>query len=444
MLDKFTTYLAKNQLIPAKSTTLLAISGGVDSVVLAYLFKKAGLNFAISHCHFDLRSQSADDDQNFVYQLAKKYEVPFFTKKFDTQSYAKQHKLSIQMAARDLRYTWLKALLAQHGLGQIATGHHVGDELETFLYNVAKGTSIAGLHGILPKQGSIIRPLGFATKTHIIQYAKSQKLSWREDSTNTSLKYQRNWLRHKVIPPLKKLNPNLENTFITTLTKLRQVEAVFNIHTAQLKKIAFRYKDPYYYLDLTKVNQKNCPTIIIFEWLRAFGFSFIALQKWWEKRPQPGKKLYTSTHWLLAERNYWIVGPRRKIQPTTCTLATSTQSLNTPQYALSISLKNYQGYQISMLPTIAALDASKLSFPLQLRPWQAGDTFFPLGMSHRKKVSDFLIDHKVPLHIKEQVNVLTSAHNIIWIVGYRIDDRFKLSNTTQKVYEISMLSKSKN
>jgi len=438
MLTKFLTYLAEENLVPPQSRTLLAVSGGVDSIVLVDLFKRAHLNFAISHCHFGLRGQSADDDQNFVHDLSKAYRVPFFTKRFDTTAYAKEHKESIQMAARSLRYTWFAQLLKEHGIDQVATAHHMNDQIETFIYHIVKGTSIAGLHGILAKQPSLIRPLTWATKRDILDYAAAERLLWREDASNASLKYARNLIRHQVIPTLKNINPNLEKTFASTLSRLRGEERILHTYVEKHKKQAFYHQKPYYYINLEKLNPKKHPSIIPYQWLKTFGFSFKPIDTWWKKTPQSGKRQYSSTHWLLADRNHWIIGPRKKQITTHYTLHKTTQQLTLPQYQLHITLHPHTNYPIPRQKHIAALDADKLTFPLQLRLWKPGDTFYPLGMMHKKKISDFLINEKIPLHLKNNLYLLISNHQIVWIIGHRIDHRYRLTPTTKSVYEITL------
>jgi len=417
---------------------LLAVSGGIDSVVLAHLMDRAHFSFAIAHANFGLRGSASEDDQALVHNLAHHYKVPFHTKKFDTITYKKVHKLSIQMAARTLRYEWMREVCTKKGYVAIATAHHHNDVIETLLFNLIKGTGIAGLRGILPRQDSLIRPLLYATKEDILDYSIAHQLKWREDSSNNSLQYARNQLRHQIIPQLKALNPNLENTFKNTISKLQGVASFFHDHQEKLKPLIWHKEAPYIRLELQPLIGKPWAPIVLFSWLEPFGFSFPAIQRWWTHPPQVGRQLTTTTHWLLAERKSWVLGKKEAIHlETPLYLSADMNYLFFQGGKLTTQLFSYVNYTLTSSSTIAALDKNRLTFPLTLRKWQPGDVFCPLGMKHHKKVSDFLIDTKIPHHLKKHIYVLTTNKQIVWVIGHRIDDRFKCTPATQTIYELT-------
>ena len=438
MYRRFLAFLTKHK-IEKYQTTLLAVSGGVDSVVLAHLFVRSGYPFAIAHANFGLRPGAADQDAEFVSKLAQTYRVPLHGKRFTTLSYARQHQLSVQMAARRLRYAWFEALCTAHNYSYTATGHHHNDQLESFIRHFTKGTGIAGLQGIKAKQGALIRPLLFATKEEILDYAQAEKLTWREDSSNQQLKYERNYIRHQVIPQLKQINPSLATTFTYTLARQQQLGLLFEAESKALKAEAWQTLPPYHYIQLAPLAKKPWAPIILASWLTPFGFSFRLLQQWWERPPQPGCQYHTKRHWLLIDRSCWVVGPNSS--PLTSTLLIDALPFisSLPGYQVSAQLSLPEAVDIYAFdPYSACFDYSKLSFPLLLRPWQQGDRLSPLGMKGKsKKVSDLLIDLKVPRHKKGQVYVLVSQEKLVWVVGHRLDERFKVSPTTNQICQIT-------
>lgn len=428
----------------AKGTTLLAVSGGVDSTVMADLFYKTVLPFAIAHCNFKLRGKESDADEVFVKQLATRYQVPYYSTTFDTATYAQAHKASIQMAARTLRYAWFYKLLKQHGLQRLATAHHKDDHAETLLLNFIRGTGITGLSGILPKKGRLIRPLRFATKSEIWKYAKDANLSWRDDNSNQKVYYQRNWIRHRIIPLLKPLNGCLAQTLSTTSIKLQQVAFVYHAHVASIKQQALQHNPPDYYLKLAPLKDQPWASIVAYDLLLPFGFNFSQIHNLWQQQPQSGRILLSTTHRLVVDRHRWIISPRTA--PSAATghkhvLTTTTEVLNMPGFDLRAKKCDYKGYKLSKNKHTAALDLDKLCFPLRIRTWRQGDAFYPLGMQHKKKISDFLIDAKISLQHKDSIYLITSLEAIVWIVGHRIDDRFKLTAATKRVYELHQVVK---
>lgn len=435
----FSAYIKKHQLINAENPTLLAVSGGLDSVVLVDLFAKLGVSFGIAHCNFNLRGKEAEEDMKFVKTLAIHHNTSCYTKTFDTAAYATKHQISIQMAARQLRYAWFDELMKKKGYSVTATAHHHNDQIETFLRNTIKGTGILGLRGMLPKRENIIHPLLFATKAELEAYATAQGLFWREDSSNSDVKYERNFLRHKVVPMLKSLNPDLEATFQHTIAKLQQTALFFIEQAETLKKKVWKASPPYYRLSLQPLRKAPWAPLLISYWLAPFKFSFPLIQKWWDNPPQPGKRLQTGEYWLLADRTAWIIGPQHtqdEKMTYTINALPFTQHLNGHllKIAAPTPAKEHHKQKPSLDLSITQFDYQKIKLPLTLRIWKPGDSFAPLGMGgQRKKVSDFLIDIKLPRYQKEHVYVLCAAEDIIWVVGHRLSELYKISPHTQEV-----------
>lgn len=439
MLTLFLSFLQKQNLITdTRKETLLTVSGGVDSVVLCYLFKQAGLPFAIAHCNFNLRGKESDGETQFVHNLAEYYKVAFYSTRFQTKDFSAAHSISTQMAARTLRYYFFHSLLESHGLNQIATAHHWDDSVETILLNFIKGTGIGGFSGIQPINGKIIRPLLFARKQEIINYAKQEKLIWREDSSNKDIYYQRNFIRNKVIPLLHKINPNFEETTKDTCKKLTDTGRFFENHVREIAKEILFFRDGLWYMAIDKIAHLPWAATVSFEILRSYGFTFEQIKNLIVAPKGSGKVIYSKDYELSTDRGQWIIGKKALFNLPILPKAIPEGTEQIQYDSDMLHFKSYEkdGYLIKKIAIIAALDYNTLQFPLIVRPWKHGDIFHPLGMKGRKKVSDLLIDFKVPIAIKKKVLVLTTNNQIVWVIGYRIDERFKVSDTTKKILEV--------
>ncbi|MDD9139691.1 MAG: tRNA lysidine(34) synthetase TilS [Candidatus Cardinium sp.] len=439
MLTAFLSFLQKEQLITNQTeATLLAVSGGVDSVVLCHLFKEAHLPFAIAHCHFNLRGKEADQASQLVASLAAHYQVPYYTTQFETKSFAAKHKISIQMAARTLRYHFFHQLLYKQKLAQIATAHHWDDAVETMLLNLIKGSGIRGLCGIQPIHGSIIRPLLFANKKDIIAYAKQASLTWQEDSSNQALYYQRNFIRHKIIPLLQQINPNFSITLKETALKLNDVRKIFAHHIALAQTNNTITDADSHCIPIHTITALPGATTTAFELVRSYGFTFKQIQSLMEKPTGSGKRIYSTDYILYVDRQKWFICKKQKAAGRQAAIEANTPCIAYANHTFYLAQHNQNGYTIPKAANVAALSYHRLAFPLTLRPWQAGDYFYPLGMQGRKKLSDYLIDLKVAMVVKEKILVLTSNQQIAWVVGYRIDQRFCIDNQTETIFEITL------
>lgn len=438
-VNTFLSFLQSQQLIVDKAkSTLLAVSGGVDSVVLCHLFKQANLPFAIAHCNFNLRNQESEAEMQFVHHLAQYYQVPFYSTRFETKTFACNNKVSIQMAARTLRYRFFYNLLEEHGFNQLATAHHWDDAVETILLNLIKGTGISGLYGIQPINGKTIRPLLFARKKEIIDYAQQEQLDWRTDSSNSKDQYQRNFIRNKVIPLIQKINPNFEETTKETCARLSDVGRVFQHYLHKIKKEILTIKDNIHYLAIHQIAHLPWETTIAFELVRSYGFTFKQIKQLIKGQLTSGKIIYTADYMLYIDRKQWLIKkkPLANQQLKQQIISENTQFINYHNHTFYFKIYTKQHYSLKKIETTAALDYDLLQFPLIIRPWQRGDFFYPLNLQGRKKISDLLIDLKIPIALKEKVLVVTSNNQIVWVVGHRIDDRFKVLDATKKIFEI--------
>ncbi len=413
----------------------MAVSGGMDSMVMLHLFREAGFSIAVAHCNFQLRGNESDEDENFVAAKCKKWSIPFHSIRFDTNNYATQHRLSIQMAARELRYDWFNALIKQHSLDWIATAHHLTDSVETVLLNLTKGTSLDGLLGIAKKNGRVIRPLLFATQSELQSYAATVGIAWREDESNQTDDYQRNFIRHRVTPTLKEINPALTETTEKTIEKLTGSAHIVAHTIANWKKLFCTLDGGKILLAKTGFDHSLgllYNTALLWEVVKEFGFHFdqcksivVAING------QPGKLFFSTGHQLVIDRKHLIVSKKKsdledvviEIDQTEATMGNNILSLASSAHFV----------QFDQSPRIALLDKDLLKFPLTWRRWKAGDSFFPLGMTNRKKVSDFLIDQKVSMADKNSVTVLESAGEIVWVAAHRIDNRYKVTEQTKSI-----------
>lgn len=439
MLKRFEVNINKNTLLNKTDKLLLAFSGGVDSLVLADLLHKAGYNIELAHCNFQLRGQEAKDDTAFCENFAKSINTKFHVIYFDTKAYAAEHKLSIQMAARELRYNWFKSLKVEHSFDFILTAHHANDNVETVFVNLIRGTGIKGLQGIPEKQNDIVRPLLFATKDEIKDYAIKNKLVFREDSSNQEIKYKRNFIRHQIIPELKKLNPALEETFSTSIQFFKQ-SADIVAEFAQLKfKSICKEENSQLFIDIILLLQEAQKETLLFEWLYRKNFKTSQIQQLVEvlmTNKQVGKQFSSATHQLVVDRKYIIVQALEK-EPSEKVFVIKSIS-DTAHLPIKLNFEETSHREFSKVKNEITIAFSDNLFPLTLRKWKQGDKFKPLGLNGFKKLSDFFKDQKLSLFEKEATWILESKEHIVWVVGYRMDDRCKLTDETEKVIKIKI------
>lgn len=436
MLDQFLSFINKHNLIQPSQKVLLAVSGGMDSVVMCDLFSKAKINFVIAHCNFGLRGEESNEDEMFVKKLSIKYKVPFMVTTFQTADFAETEKISIQMAARILRYEWFEKIRKEQNCDYIATAHHQNDVLETVLLNLTKGTGIAGLHGIRVKNGHIIRPLLFVDKETIFDYVVENQVIWREDSSNESNKYQRNLIRNEVVPLLKQINTNLENTMQHTVERIAAVEDIFEQEIEMLRKQITWSDAQAVFVNYKAIQTLSQPVIKLSELLKPYHFTYQQSQDIFEAfDKESGKTFLSPTHTLVKDRTELVI-TQKSLQSFVSQVITAddeTLIVNSLKLEIGKSFERTEDFVVPTVRKIACLDADKVRFPLQLRKWKEGDWFCPLGMNKKKLISDFLIDQKVPLNLKKEVYLLTSNGSVVWVIGMRIDDRFKVTDKTEKV-----------
>jgi len=433
-VQNFTAFIQQHQLFKANDVVLAAVSGGMDSVLLVHLLKLAGYTFAIAHCNFQLRGTDADADQAFCRQLAHNMEVPFHTINFHTSAYAREQKLSIQMAARQLRYQWFEELCLQHNYPAVALAHHQNDAIETILLNLTRGTGIAGLHGILPKNNRWVRPLLYLTRDEIAALVTQHQLAYVEDSSNASTKYARNKIRHQVIPHLKELNPNLEQTFERNLTHFRELEQLLQEQVAIAKKQVCTKHGNEVHLSLDAISRLMPQRLLLSGLLKDYGFNDTTIDSLINSLPKHSGRIFESAGYILVlDRGKLILSPKITDTLLPVTIDPENETARFGNYTFIITYTHEPG-TIPKNADMAMVDAGLLVYPLTLRCWQQGDYFMPLGMHTRKKLSDFFVNQKVPVHQKTQIPILINGNGeVIWVAGYRLDNRYKLTDQTKKV-----------
>ena len=442
LLSAFKDFIFKNNLLPDTTPTLLAVSGGLDSTVLAHLFRAADLPFGLAHCNFQLRDDESEGDEVFVQALAERYDFPFFTKRFDTKDYAQKMGLSIQMAARTLRYSWLEDVRTAHGFSALATAHHLNDAVETVLLNFARGTGLAGLTGIAARNGALIRPLLFATRPELEAYAAANTLAWREDRSNATDDYARNYVRHNLVPPFLTLNPNFLATAARNLRRLRATQANADFLLRQFLDVP-PLPEQGFSLDKHRLAQLPDARQALQTLLTPYGFTDDQVRQLAESTDHIGLELHSADGWRALNDRRQLVVTANAATPALLPLRIQPDDL---------LLRLSDGRALLLTPAEATgpypdgrnavlLDAEKLQFPLLLRPWQPGDWFQPFGMQgQRQKLQDFFTNAKLSRLEKEQTWVLENKDGaIIWVVGHRMDERFKVQDFTNKALKISLL-----
>ena len=440
MIQRFIAYINEHRLFSRADTILVGVSGGIDSVVLLDLLDKAGFSVAIAHCNFRLRGTESDGDERLVGELARKYDVPLFKTSFDTAEYARENKVSIEMAARELRYEWFETIRTTHHFDGIAVAHHRDDQLETFFLNLARGTGLTGLTGMHPQNGKIVRPLLFASRQEIEHYRHENFLDFREDASNQSLDYQRNKIRHTLLPVMETLNPSFRDGMIRTMGYLDDVSKIFDgaIHEAW-ERITLR-KGNDYLISIAELKLLDPLPTYLFEFLKPFGFNSMVITDIVSSLDGiSGKQFISPTHRLVRDRESLILTPLVAEGQRQFYLEAGMTEMSFPVHLKIAVHERKEKFPIPNSRFTACIDRDCVQFPLLIRRWKEGDFFKPLGMNGFKKMSDFFIDTKLSLPEKENVWIVANGEQVVWIVGHRIDDRYKITPATQNILRLDLV-----
>jgi tRNA(Ile)-lysidine synthase len=437
MLTQFVKNINQQQLFNKANKLLVAVSGGKDSMVLLDLLQRGNFNIGAAHVNFNLRGNDSDRDEDFVKNYCEQRNIPFFTTGFETKTFAQHRGISTQMAARELRYEWFDKVISENQYDLLLTAHHANDNLETALLNLTRGTGISGLTGISAKKESLIRPLLFATRSEIDVYATEQGIQWREDASNASTDYARNMIRHEVIPKLKALNPNLENTFQRSVIRLSAAEFAWNNLVESIKKEVW-------------VEEKNAVKIkaailkfhphnlaIVEALLKPYGFTWQQVED--ALTAASASSFITETHTLFSDRSDWFLVTNKSLKTVNVLIDNISEDINVGSTDFSFEIiKSFPNKNELRNPNFVFLDYEKLQFPLTIRTWQQGDKFQPFGMKGSKLLSDYFIDLKLPLHEKQQQLLLTDNQHIAWVVSKRISQRFAVSFEIRKILKVTV------
>ncbi len=448
LLQGFKQYIQKENLFQPNDKLLLAVSGGIDSVVLCELCKQAGYNFVIAHCNFQLRGEDSDRDEKFVRSLGEKYGVEVLVKKFDTKQIASDEKKSIETTARDLRYLWFYEKI---GVGRptsddrpptasfIVTGHHADDNIETVVMNFFRGTGIAGIRGMLPKQGKIVRPLLITRRAELEGFVANNQLEYVTDVTNFENDYTRNFFRNQIIPLVKESYPEAEKNVLKNIHRFTETEQLYQEAIEHHTKKLLEKKGNEIHIPILKLLKVKPLHSVLFEIIKPIGFTShqveeaIALLQ-----SETGKYIQSATHRIIKNRNWLIITPNQTTEAQNILIEEGDKNISFKDGNLQIEKYTATNRQLQNTNLIAQLNAGEIKFPLLLRKWKQGDYFYPLGMDKKKKLSRFFIDQKLSLIQKENVWVIEMDKKIIWVVGMRIDNRFKITDGTKEIISLTI------
>ena len=445
LLQNFLAYIKKENLFTINDYLLIAVSGGADSAVLCKLCAAAGLNFSLAHCNFKLRGAESDRDEQFVKKLSEQFGVKLFVKTFDTVSQAKLDKTSIEETARNLRYNWFNQLLLEsktsgNPFSFLLTAHHADDNIETVIMNFFRGTGIKGLRGILPKQQQIVRPLLFAKRKDIEEYAFKNGVEYITDSSNASNDYTRNHFRNKILPLIEKIYPEALNNVLRNIERFTAVEYLYEESIEQIKQKLVEKKGDEIHIPVLKLLKIKPLQTVIYEIIKDLGFSAMQVNEV-EKllHSESGKYIKSASHIILLNRKWLIISPRTiSSQIKNIIIEENANNILFEKGTLQICISAKPEQFLGDASTVF-IDAANLTFPLLLRKWNTGDYFYPLGMTKKKKLSRFFIDIKLSLLQKEKCWLLESDKKIVWVIGYRIDERFKIISSSKQIVKLSLI-----
>ena len=425
--------------VSSTSKLLLTVSGGMDSMVMLDVMHKAGYRSEVAHCNFNLRGDESDGDALLVKQECDKMGIVYYEKSFDTKGYAAQNGISIEMAARDLRYEWFYSLIEEQTLDVIVTAHHGDDAIETFFLNLIRGTGIKGLTGMKAVNNRVVRPFLNFSRVDIEKYCKENSLAYRHDSSNYEVKYLRNKVRHEIIPLLTEMNPSFFSTMEGNLKRLAEVEELLEKEVGQVRDDFVVEEQGRLLIPITKIAEHPQKSSVLFELLRPYGFNSNVIGDILKSISGiPGKQFYSHTHRLIRDRFNLILFEHKDISDDEFYINSGVASIDEPIHLRIKTFLKPDNYSFSKDSVIAHFDADQIEFPLVLRRWRQGDSFRPLGMKGFKKLSDFFINQKLSIADKEGVWLLQTGEDIIWIVGMRLDDRFKITNRTNRILELKV------
>lgn len=448
MLSTVASFIQKKHLFTSGDLLIVAVSGGKDSMALLHYLKEEGYAVVAAHCNFKLRGAESDADEQFVEKYCELHQIPFKSIHFDTEVIAKERRLSIQEVARNLRYDWLETIRKEAKAVAIVTAHHLNDNMETLFFNLTKGTGIKGLRGMLPKKGHLVRPFLETDVQEIWDYIQSHTLQYRDDASNALTKYDRNKIRHEVIPVLEEINPSLHTSFLEHFRRWRDIEIYQQVILSEWRAKLFEPRGEEFFISIAKLAKLDFNRSLLFELLQPYNFNQTAVDDLLNSLDATDAKLFESTtHQLIKDRKFLVLRAKELIKESQRFLIqkTTKKVVFGNDQLLRVHLKPIkQLARMSSKKNYAYIDTANLSFPLLLRKWEAGDYFYPIGLSKasgkpsKKKIGKFLRDEKMSLHQKENTWVLSSGAHIVWLLGHRLDDRFKVTNQTEEVLEIEL------
>ncbi len=439
MLQALQSYIVQEKLFTKADKLVLAVSSGVDSMVMLKLFQQLDYDFVVAHCNFRLRGIESDSEEIFLQDYCSEHGIELFVKHFDTREYADLEGISIEMAARKLRYDWFCELMQELSFSWIATAHHQDDLIETMLINLSRGTGIRGLTGIQPKNGSIIRPLLFASRNEILAYAAEKRIFYKNDSSNDELIYQRNIIRHKIIPEFEEINPAFRRNAAKTASILNQTDRIYSQKINEVKTKVVVQEGNVVKILIAKLKEENQAVTVLFEILHPFGFNAAQVQEIYEAMDaEAGKIFYAPEHRLVKDRDCFIITTNFEKELSRYYVEDDCLEIVDPLHLQFEVILRTPDFKLSRNLRVVDLDYDLLQFPLIIKKWEQGEYFQPLGMSGMKKISDFFIDEKLSIPEKEAAWILYSGKKVVWIIGKRIDDRYKITSKSQKIFQITI------